>query len=127
LLAERSFGDLRGTPYDQIPGDPFAADFAPPNGESWDVFHARVDAAFAWVLGEARRADGNLVVVTHGLVCRAFAQKHLTLAHDHELPGRFSNTSVTIFDLNAPHVVRLLDCTVHLREGQQSGANGGAA
>ena len=42
LLQERNFGDLRGKPYAELPEDPFAPDFAPPNGEGWPGFHARV-------------------------------------------------------------------------------------
>ena len=49
LLQERSFGDLRGTPYADLGLDMFAPDYAPPNGETWDVFHRRVDRAWARV------------------------------------------------------------------------------
>src|ERR1700752_1299889 len=33
-LAERDFGDLRGTPYAELTMDPFADDYIPPRGES---------------------------------------------------------------------------------------------
>ena len=36
-LRERSFGELRGTPYAELAFDPFAADYVPPGGESWDL------------------------------------------------------------------------------------------
>ena len=49
LLQERSFGDLRGRPYAEIDFDMFGPDYEPPNGESWPVFHARVDRAWARV------------------------------------------------------------------------------
>jgi len=42
LLQERNFGDVRGTPYAALAEDPFGPDFAPPNGEDWPAFHARV-------------------------------------------------------------------------------------
>ena len=45
LLRERSFGDLRGRAYADVHAegiDPFAADYVPPNGESWEEFGARV-------------------------------------------------------------------------------------
>ena len=46
LLQERNFGDLRGTAYADLSDDPFGPDFAPPNGEDWPMFHARVADAF---------------------------------------------------------------------------------
>ena len=49
LLQERSFGDLRGTPYAELGFDMFAPDYAPPNGETWEAFHSRVDRAWALV------------------------------------------------------------------------------
>ena len=45
LLQERNFGDIRGTPYAALGFDMFAPDYAPPNGETWEAFHARVDRA----------------------------------------------------------------------------------
>jgi broad specificity phosphatase PhoE len=71
LLRERNFGDLRGTPYARLDFDMFAPGYAPPNGETWDVFHARVDRAWALVQEVAAVTPGHLAVVTHGLVCRA--------------------------------------------------------
>ena len=66
LLQERNFGDLRGLAYAELGQDPFAADFEPPNGESWSVFHARVAQAFAYVAAvRAELARGDLLVVTH--------------------------------------------------------------
>jgi 2,3-bisphosphoglycerate-dependent phosphoglycerate mutase len=127
LLAERNFGDLRGTPYDQLPSSPFAPDFQPPGGEGWLAFHARVAEAFAWVLAQAAGLQGHLVVVTHGLVCRAIAQRHIVLPTEHALPERFGNTSVTLFDRDAPHRVTLLDCTAHLGgEDARAGSHGAA-
>jgi probable phosphoglycerate mutase len=127
LLAERSFGDLRGTPYDRLPGDPFAPDFVPLNGETWSVFHTRVDDAFALVTQLAGGLRENLVVVTHGLVCRAFAQRHLQLGVGQVLPARFANTGVTVFEPEPPYAVRLLDCTAHLGSDNRSAGDGGAA
>ena len=76
LLQERNFGDLRGTAYAALAEDPFGPDFAPPNGEDWPAFHARVAEAFAFIVSRRRGADGTLVVVTHGLVCRALVERH---------------------------------------------------
>jgi len=114
LLQERSFGDLRGTPYAELGFDMFAPDYVPPNGESWDVFHQRVDCAWALVRDVAAATQGNLAVVTHGLVCRSLAARHLILPVGEVVPERWENTSLTIADGPAPWRVRLLNCTIHL-------------
>jgi 2,3-bisphosphoglycerate-dependent phosphoglycerate mutase len=114
LLQERNFGDLRGRPYAELDFDPFAPDYAPPNGESWPVFHARVDRAWARVRELAAATDGTLAVVTHGLVCRSLAERHLLLPEGEVAPERWENTSVTIVDCPAPWQVRLLNCAAHL-------------
>src|SRR5215469_14774256 len=71
LLQERNFGDLRAEPYEELTKDPFGADFVPPNGEDWPAFYARVAEAFDFIVSRRRSVKGTLVVVTHGLVCRA--------------------------------------------------------
>jgi probable phosphoglycerate mutase len=114
LLRERSFGDLRGRSYDEIGFDIFAPDYAPPDGETWEAFHARVDRAWAVLQGQAREAGGHLAVVTHGLVCRSLAGRHLALPAGIEVPLRWENTSVTEVDGLAPWRVRLLNCIAHL-------------
>lgn len=112
LLQERSFGDLRGTPYAELGFDMFAPDYAPPNGETWEVFHARVDRA--WALVQIAAAAGHLAVVTHGLVCRSLAARHLILPEGQEVPARWENTALTVIDHPAPWRVRLLNCVAHL-------------
>jgi len=114
LLRERSFGDLRGIPYAELELDMFAPDYAPPNGETWPVFHARVDRAWARVQELAAATRGDLAVVTHGLVCRSLAARHLILPGGEAVPERWENTSLTIIDCPAPWRVRLLNCVVHL-------------
>jgi probable phosphoglycerate mutase len=114
LLQERNFGDLRGRSYDEIGFDIFAPDYAPPNGESWEVFHARVDRAWALVQVLAARGSGSLAVVTHGLVCRSLAARHLILPAGQDVPLRWANASVTEVDGPAPWHVRLLNCAAHL-------------
>jgi 2,3-bisphosphoglycerate-dependent phosphoglycerate mutase len=127
LLQERNFGDLRGTPYAALGVDMFAPDYAPPNGETWPVFHARVDRAWARVQALAAATDGHLAVVTHGLVCRSLAARHLRLADGEGVPERWENTSVTIVDCPAPWRVRLLNCVAHLQDlGGPSLADAGA-
>src|SRR5205809_1131965 len=114
LLQERNFGDVRGTPYADLGVDLFAPDYAPPNGETWPAFHARVDRAWARIQELAAAARGHLAVVTHGLVCRSLAERHLVLPDGEAVPLRWENTSLTIVDGRAPWRVRLLNCIAHL-------------
>jgi broad specificity phosphatase PhoE len=116
-LRERDFGDIRGTPYAKLAFDMFALDYAPPNGETWEVFHARVDRAWALIQERAEATTGHLAVVTHGLVCRSLAARHLVLSDGDEVPERWENTAVTIIDPVAPGArwpIRLLNCVAHL-------------
>lgn len=135
LLQERNFGDLRGTPYAELKTDPFAYEYQPPNGENGEMFHARVARAFELVVARRRELPGTLVVVTHGLVCRAMVERHVELSSQDEsggatvidVPRAFHNTSVTIIAPDAPHAVALLNCISHL-EGHVAGARmGGVA
>ena len=114
LLQERNFGDLRGTPYSELGVDMFAPGYAPPNGETWEVFHARVDRAWARVQALAAATPGHLAVVTHGLVCRSLAERHLVLASGCVVPPRWENTSLTICEGPSPWRVGLLNCVAHL-------------
>ena len=117
-LAERNYGDVRGTPYSELPEDIFAADYEPPGGETWAVFHARVDDAWGRVLRLGADADGHLAVVTHGLVCEAILDRHLGGVPDDDV-RRWGNTAVTIVE--PPRTVRLLACTAHLDGGAPRG------
>lgn len=117
LLQERNFGDLRGRPYAELGLDMFAPDYAPPNGETWPAFHARVDRAWARIQELlAAGPGGDVAIVTHGLVCRSLAARHLALAEGQTVPERWRNTSLTIVECPAPWRVRLLDCVVHLED-----------
>src|SRR5207245_1073841 len=92
LLRERNFGDLRGTPYAELGFDMFALEYAPPNGETWPMFHERVDRAWERVQElAASTTRGSLAVVTHGLVCRSLAARHLILGADDAVPERWEN------------------------------------
>ena len=110
-LAERNFGDVRGTPYSSLTADIFGPDYEPPGGETWAKFHARVDQAWQRVLRLAAGTEGHVAVVTHGLVCGAIFLRHLDGTPD-DAPERWGNTALTIID--APRTVRLLACTAHL-------------
>ena len=112
-LQERNFGDLRGTPYAELGVDLFADDFVPPAGESWAALHERADAAWDHVLGLAQRTAGELVVVTHGLVCHSWVTRRLHLG-ELAAPTGFANTSLTRIAPEPPHRVDLMNCTAHL-------------
>ncbi len=114
LLRERDFGDISGLPYDAVGRDPFALDYEPPNGEAWTSFLARVADAWRRVIAVAAATEGNLAVVTHGLVCRALVDRHLTLPSHVEPPSLWGNTAVTEIDPAPPWMVRVLACTAHL-------------
>ena len=114
LLQERNFGDLRGTAYADLGFDMFAPGYAPPNGETWEVFHARVDRAWALVQETAAATSGHLAVVTHGLVCRSLASRHLILPAGQDVPERWENSGLTVIEGPAPWRVRLLNCIAHL-------------
>jgi len=105
LLQERNFGDLRGTPYDELEEDLFGPDFAPPGGEAWEEFHERVDRAWQRICALAPGLDGHLAVVTHGLVLHSLFQRHLALPGE-EAPGgeggaprSIGNTSLTLVEI----------------------------
>jgi probable phosphoglycerate mutase len=127
LLQERNFGDLRGMPYAALSEDPFGPNVAPTNGEDWPTFHARIAEAFAFMVRRRRSLNGNLVVITHGLVCRAVVQRHTLLPEGAVVPERFDNTSLTVLHEDAPHAVSLLNCTRHLAVSAELDRNGGPA
>ena len=117
-LAERNFGDVRGTPYSGLTADIFGPDYEPPGGETWATFRARVDDAWKRVLHSAAETDGHVAVVTHGLVCAAVFDRHLDGTPD-DAPERWGNTALTIIE--APRTVRLLACTAHLSGDAERG------
>jgi probable phosphoglycerate mutase len=113
-LQERNFGDLRGRPYAELEVDPFAPGYTPPAGESWEDLHARVDAVWLRVVAAAGRIRGELVVVTHGLVCHSLVTRRLVRDEAVDPPLGFGNTALTIVDEAPPHRIQLLGCTAHL-------------
>jgi 2,3-bisphosphoglycerate-dependent phosphoglycerate mutase len=125
LLQERNFGDLRGVPYAELAEDPFGPDVVPPNGEDWPTFHARVADAFAFIVSRRRSVNGTLVVVTHGLVCRALVERHALLPAGVVVPERFDNTSLSVLHEEAPHGASLVNCTRHLMASLEIDRNGG--
>ncbi|HKC50088.1 MAG TPA: histidine phosphatase family protein [Myxococcota bacterium] len=114
-LRERNFGALRGRAYAELGFDPFALDYAPPEGESWDGFHARIARTWPKVLDQARQVDGNLAVISHGLVIRAFAEREVGLG-GLEPPMSWPNASLTIVASDPPPALELLNSIEHLED-----------
>ncbi len=116
LLRERNFGALRGCAYDALgPIDLFGSDFEPPGGESWPTFHARVDRAWDALLALASGQQGDLAVVTHGLVLRSLLERRLDVSRHPLTPELVvANTAVTIVDPTPPWCVETLACVAHL-------------
>jgi broad specificity phosphatase PhoE len=101
------------------------------------MFHARVARAFELIVARRRELPGTLVVVTHGLVCRAIVERHVLALQSSQNrsgdpaaldpPRLFHNTSVTVFAAETPHVLATLNCIMHL-EGEGAAARlGGVA
>ncbi|MFT5449025.1 MAG: broad specificity phosphatase PhoE [Gammaproteobacteria bacterium] len=113
-LRERHYGDLRGESYQDLGIDPHAHDYEPPNGESWPVFHARVASAWSEVIDWAARTEGDLAVVTHGLVLRSLVDRILPPPADIDPAANvFRNTSVTVVE-GPPWSTVLVGCAAHL-------------
>jgi broad specificity phosphatase PhoE len=130
LLQERNFGAIRGTAYADLAESPFAPGYAPPEGETWEAFHARVDAAWDRIREIAAPLSGHLAVVTHGLVLHSLAARHLALPdglerapHDGP-PFAFGNTALSITEAAAPFRVTLFRCTAHLDDEATQGISG---
>lgn len=113
-LRERNFGDLRGRAYADLGFDPFAPGYVPPAGESWEDLHRRVDRMWERVGAHAADLPGDLVLVTHGLVCHSLVSRRIDLGGAECAPGRFANTSVTVVEAASPWRLLLLGCVAHL-------------
>ena len=122
LLQERNFGELRGRPYDALGFDPLVMQQAPPGGESAPAFAQRVHDAFDQMLHLQVGLDGDLVVVTHGLLIRTLLAGPLQLGADSLGGLPLANTSLSIFDAAPPHALRLLNCTRHLDDAVRDDA-----
>jgi len=121
LLRERNFGELRGVLYSELEEDPFQPDYIPPEGESWSEFHDRVAQAWSMVAMLAAASNGNVLVVTHGLVCRSLVERQLMLPKDIESASLAGNTAFTEVDQNEPWAIRLLNCTAHISDSLTEG------
>jgi probable phosphoglycerate mutase len=126
LLQERNFGDIRGIAYDDLPENPFGPDYVPPGGESWEVFHRRVDACWSRLEALAADLDGPLAAVTHGLVLHSLIARKICpppgaeARGDEDPPLQIGNTGLTIVEGPDPWQAVLLGCTAHLEEESDS-------
>jgi len=118
-LRERDFGDIRGRPYADIGVDIFARDYAPPGGETWTQFNARVDAAWDRIAALAASCEGNLAVVTHGFFCRSLVERRLELSSDLPPVSAFHNTALTVIGATPPWIVERINCCAHLEGADQ--------
>jgi len=115
-LRERDFGVLRGKAYDGLGFDPQALVEAPEDGESLEVFGARVQAA--WLRLIERHADcggGDLVVFSHGLWIRTLIERPGFGARPPG-PVALANTSVTVIETGPPVRITQAGCAAHLDE-----------
>jgi 2,3-bisphosphoglycerate-dependent phosphoglycerate mutase len=117
-LRERNFGDLRGRPYAHLDFDPFAQGYVPPRGESWEELHRRVDEVWERLHGRAAELEGDLVLVSHGLVLHSLVSRRLGVGPDLVVPGSFGNTAVTIVEPAPPWTVTVLGCVAHLGDAE---------
>jgi 2,3-bisphosphoglycerate-dependent phosphoglycerate mutase len=123
LLQERNFGELRGRPYDELGFDPLVMQQAPPGGESAAAFAQRVHEAFDEMLQRHVGLNGDLLVVTHGLLIRTLLAGPLQLSNEQMRDLHLANTSLSIFDAAPPFALRLLNCTRHLDEAERDDAH----
>ncbi len=126
LLTERNFGDLRGRRYDDIKEDFFADGFHPPNGESVFQFRQRINQTWRFILDKSEQLQGDLLVITHGLVLRELLSQCVGVEPLELQRAGFANTCVTEVELDLqPKVLRLCDIS-HLDEAALSslGAEG---
>jgi broad specificity phosphatase PhoE len=131
-LEERNLGALRGTAYADLDFNPFDPGYAPPEGETWEVFNDRVDRTWEaierhWVDQFSKdSAPRHLAVVSHGLFLRSLIER-LLLSEDelatHGDENRqivMPNTALTVVEPSAvaggraAHRVSLLACVRHL-------------
>ena len=112
ILRERHLGTLRGRPYSEVGEQVFSDRYDPADGESWAQFTQRIDDLWSWVHELSQTVHGAVAVVTHGLVCRALAARHLAVPGDS--PLTFGNASVTVIDPEPPWRVRVMSSNTYL-------------
>ncbi|MEM7541798.1 MAG: histidine phosphatase family protein [Pseudomonadota bacterium] len=122
-LRERNYGDVRGRPHDELAHlDIFGTSYEPPNGESWSVFNKRVDRAWQKISEYCEEIQGDIVIVTHGLVLRSlFARVLDSSAYAISEDLIVANTSVTRVERDPPWRIVELASTEHLQDDAREG------
>jgi len=115
-LRERNFGDWRGQSYDALSVNPLDDSSKPPNGETIADFEKRIARAWQYITNTATHTDDDLLVVTHGLVCKALLKNHLQLNDETLIPTHWGNTALTVVQQKSPWVVQKLNCAEHLSD-----------
>jgi len=131
-LEERNLGALRGTPYADLDFNPFMPGYAPPEGETWEVFHDRVDRTWErierhWFDQFSKASsDEHFAIVSHGLFLRVLIERRLLSPEQLETHANengeivIANTALTVVTPGTPgeaaseHRVELIACTAHL-------------
>ena len=111
-MRERNFGSLRGKSHDDIKENFFAKDYHPPGGESYLQFRQRVANAWQQIVSLSNEENGDLVVVTHGLVVRCLLSEVIGLSPDIVEQTNIENTCVTkISRIDHTHIPILCDAS----------------
>jgi broad specificity phosphatase PhoE len=116
LLRERNFGDLRGKSYSDIPQNTFEFDFHPPKGESYMCFVKRVKNAWKHIVESQQSLNGDLLIVTHGLVLRCIFTEILRLQSSILEKADIQNTCVTKINAHDHTLIPLLCDVKHLHD-----------
>lgn len=114
LLREQNFGDYRGQSYADLGINLFAKDLPVPNGETWPIFCDRVALAWQDITTLSQECEGDLLIVSHGFVCKALLENHLTLPSNITSQSSYHNTALTQVEGKFPWRVELLNCSAHL-------------
>lgn len=122
-LRERDPGQLTGRPYAE--SMPFFTDpgYHPPGGESVPVFGERVRRAFEELLEREGGRNRRVAVVSHGMVCAAFARLCVGLAQEELADVKWPNASLTIAEYNGRWNLIALGDASHLDDEDRGPAH----
>jgi hypothetical protein len=68
------------------------------------------------VLRKLEGLHGNLIVVSHGLLCASFVRGHATFGEGMVAPAHFTNASLTTIERDPPFRIQLLNDAAHLAD-----------